>query len=72
MISNETNSELKIGNMFIMQGSNKLGSGSFGDIFKGYNIKTKDEVAIKVEALNSKTPQLIYESKILKLLQDGG
>ena len=49
-----------------------LGSGSFGVIYSGVNNKTKEEVAIKIESLNTNTPQLLYESKILKILQGGG
>ena len=49
-----------------------LGTGSFGVIYSGLNNKTKEEVAIKIESLNTNTPQLIYESKILKILQGGG
>ena len=30
----------------------KLGSGSFGSIYKGQNIRTKEYVAIKVEPIN--------------------
>jgi casein kinase I family protein HRR25 len=69
---NDSDNDIKIGNMFTLQGGSKLGNGSFGTIYKGYNNKTKEEVAIKIESINSKTPQLQYESKILKLLQDGG
>lgn len=64
--------EVKIGNTFSMFINKKLGSGAFGDIFKGYNLKTNEEVAIKMESQKSKTPQLNYESKILKALQGGG
>ena len=32
---------------------NKLGGGSFGSVFKGYNINSKDEVIIKCEKINS-------------------
>ena len=39
--------------------------------YKGYNIKTNEEVAIKMESQKNKTPQLNYESKILKVLQGG-
>jgi predicted Ser/Thr protein kinase len=67
--STETENEIKIGNMFSMNLNKKLGSGAFGEIFQGYNIKTNEEVAIKLESNKSKTPQLNYESKVLKLLQ---
>jgi serine/threonine protein kinase len=63
--------ELKIGNDFKINLTQKLGSGSFGDIFKGYNVKTGEEVAVKVESNKIKTPQLNYESRILKTLQGG-
>ncbi|KAL8455142.1 hypothetical protein Emag_000979 [Eimeria magna] len=47
----------------------KIGSGSFGDIYKGVNVQTGEEVAMKVESSKAKHPQLIYESKLLKHLQ---
>ena len=34
----------------------KLGSGGFGEIYKGENVKTKKAVAIKLEKVWSKTP----------------
>jgi serine/threonine protein kinase len=46
----------------------KLGSGSFGEIYKGTDITTGQEVAIKLEKINSRHPQLVYESKLIKLL----
>lgn len=49
----------------------KLGSGSFGDIWLAVNEATKEEVAIKLEPTNSRHPQLLYESRVYKHLQDG-
>lgn len=42
----------------------KLGSGAFGQIWKGVHEKTKEEVAIKFEDVSSKHQQLYYECKI--------
>lgn len=49
----------------------KIGSGSFGEIYLGVNIQTNEEVAIKLESVNSKHQQLLYESKLIRLLQGG-
>ena len=49
----------------------KIGSGSFGEIYAGKNVHTNEEVAIKLEPLKSKHPQLLYESKIYRVLQGG-
>ena len=49
----------------------KIGSGSFGDIFLGMNMSTGEEVAIKMESIKARHPQLLYESKLYKLLQGG-
>lgn len=48
-----------------------LGSGAFGTIYLGYDFRSCKEVAIKMESQKTKNPQLISESKILKLLQGG-
>lgn len=40
----------------------KIGSGSFGSIYKGQNIRTKEYVAIKVECVK-------HELKLLKMSQ---
>ena len=50
--------------------SKKLGSGGFGDIFFGVNLKTNEEVAIKIESANSKS-QLKSETQLLWLLKGG-
>ncbi len=65
-------SEINIGNAFSINSQKILGSGAFGVIYSGFNNKTKEEVAIKLESQKTQTPQLIYESKILKILEGGG
>ena len=62
--------EIKINNQYSFKSNDRLGSGSFGQIFKGMNIKTKEEVAIKIESTNIETPQLLHEYKILKNFQN--
>ncbi|GFP82941.1 casein kinase i isoform delta-like [Phtheirospermum japonicum] len=49
----------------------KIGCGSFGELFLGVNIQSGEEVAIKLESVKTKHPQLHYESKIYMLLQGG-
>lgn len=49
----------------------KLGAGSFGEIYSGTNVHTGEEVAIKLEPIKSRHPQLMYESKIYRVLQGG-
>ena len=39
----------------------KLGSGSFGEVYKGIDMRTKCEVAVKLESVNSRHPQLEHE-----------
>eukprot|EP00450_Noctiluca_scintillans_P039417 CAMPEP_0194479890 /NCGR_PEP_ID=MMETSP0253-20130528/2877_1 /TAXON_ID=2966 /ORGANISM="Noctiluca scintillans" /LENGTH=305 /DNA_ID=CAMNT_0039319193 /DNA_START=21 /DNA_END=938 /DNA_ORIENTATION=+ len=58
--------ELRVGGKFRL--GRKIGSGSFGDIYIGTNIQTGDEVAIKLESTKSAHPQLLYESKLYKIL----
>lgn len=47
---------------------NKIGSGSFGSIFKGQNIRTNEYVAIKVEPIIHNLKLLKNESKIYQYL----
>lgn len=49
----------------------KIGSGSFGELYIGINIQSGEEVAIKLESIKTKHPQLHYESKLYSLLQGG-
>ena len=46
----------------------KIGSGSFGDIYLGTNMTTGEEVAIKLESVRTKHPQLLRETKIYRSL----
>ena len=49
----------------------KIGSGSFGDIYLGINITNGEEVAVKLESVKARHPQLLYESKLYMILQGG-
>lgn len=42
-----------------------------GDIYLGINIISGEEVAIKLESVKAKHPQLEYESKVYKTLAGG-
>jgi len=61
--------ELRVGGKYRL--GKKLGSGSFGDIYLGTNRQTDEEVAIKLESVKSKHPQLLYESKLYRILAGG-
>ncbi|KAL9261037.1 Casein kinase 1-like protein [Drosera capensis] len=49
----------------------KIGSGSFGELYLGVNVQNGEEVAVKLEPITTKHPQLHYESKLYMLLQGG-
>ena len=40
--------QYKLGSNYIIQMDKKLGSGAFGIIYKGFNLKSNEEVAIKM------------------------
>lgn len=42
-----------------------------GDIYLGFNIISGEEVAIKLESVRAKHPQLEYEAKVYKTLAGG-
>jgi len=62
---------VKLSDTYAVNYQHIIGSGAFGTIYLGYDYKNGKEVAIKMESQKTKNPQLIYESKILKLLQGG-
>lgn len=49
--------------------TSKLGEGSFGKIFKGVNVNSKEEIAIKIEK-STESSLLKTEAKIYKLLEN--
>jgi casein kinase 1 epsilon len=61
--------DLVIGGKFKL--GRKIGSGSFGELYLGINVQTGEEVAVKLESVKTKHPQLHYESKLYMLLQGG-
>ena len=63
--------EISIGTNYILQIKNLLGSGSFGDVYKGKNIPLNFDLAIKCESKQIKNKQLQYESAVLNYLQGG-
>ncbi|KAK6642961.1 Casein kinase I isoform delta-B [Polyplax serrata] len=61
--------ELRVGSKYRL--GRKIGSGSFGDIYLGTNITSGEEVAIKLECIKTRHPQLHLESKFYKMMQGG-
>ncbi|CAD8153467.1 unnamed protein product [Paramecium pentaurelia] len=62
--------EKPIGNLYKI--TTKLGSGSFGEVFKGINIETNEIVAIKWESQEAQMPQIKHEFSILSAIQGNG
>ena len=63
--------EIQIAENYILNGKKKLGSGAFGEIYLGTIIGEDKEVAIKLEQIKTKHPQIFYESKIYMSLKGG-
>lgn len=61
--------ELRVGGKFRI--GREIGSGSFGKVYLGTNVQSGEEVAIKLESVRSKAPQLLYECKLYKILAGG-
>ncbi|GMK53762.1 hypothetical protein CspeluHIS016_0103480 [Cutaneotrichosporon spelunceum] len=68
-LSTMSSMDLRVGGKYRI--GKKIGSGSFGDIYLGVNIVSGEEVAIKLESVKAKHPQLEYESKVYKSLAGG-
>lgn len=47
----------------------KMGAGSFGEIYKGKHVKTDEFVAIKIEPISNNTKLLKNETKVYQYLQ---
>lgn len=61
--------EVRVGNDYRV--GRNIGHGSFGEIHVGYDMKTGEEVAIKIEHKDTKHPQLHLEAKLLQQLSNG-
>lgn len=61
--------DLRVGGRYRI--GRKLGSGSFGDIYQGTDLQNGESVAIKLEPVKARHPQLLYESRIYKILNSG-
>lgn len=61
--------ELRVGGKYRL--GRKIGSGSFGEIYLGTDTKSREEVAIKLENARTRHPQLLYESRIYRVLHGG-
>lgn len=46
----------------------KIGGGSFGELYHATNVNNGEKVAVKLERIKSKCPQLLYEAKLYSLL----
>lgn len=67
--STSSSKELRVGGRYRL--GKKIGSGSFGDIYIGTNIHTGADVAVKLENVKTKHPQLAYEYKLYRILSGG-
>ena len=63
------NMDLRVGRKYRI--GRKIGSGSFGDIYLGTNIISGELVAIKLESVSARHPQLEYEARVYKALSGG-
>lgn len=48
----------------------KLGAGAFGEVYKATQVDTGETVAVKMERIGSKHPQLLYENRVYKWLNN--
>ena len=55
---------MRVANRFKM--GKKIGSGSFGEIYLGLDMKTGKEVAVKFEMLSTRRAQVCEEAKLLQ------
>lgn len=69
MLTEICKQDLRVGNKYRI--GRKIGSGSFGDIYLGTNIISGEEIAIKLESVKAKHPQLEYEARVYKSLAGG-
>jgi serine/threonine protein kinase len=61
--------EVKIGPRWVLR--RRLGAGSFGEVYSGEEITSKEEIAVKIESVQSCPAQLPNESRIYRMLAGG-
>ena len=61
--------DLQVGGKYRL--GHKIGCGAFGDVYRGIDTQSGEEVAIKLESITDRQPQLLYESKLYKILAGG-
>ncbi|OHT09707.1 casein kinase I isoform delta-like protein [Tritrichomonas foetus] len=61
--------EITVGGHFQLK--RRIGAGSFGEVFYGEDSESHEEVAIKLERVKTRSPQLIYEAKLYMLFAGG-
>jgi casein kinase 1 len=67
--SKDTSKTMVVGGRYAIK--KKIGSGAFGDIYLAESMHSGSQVAVKLESVRAKFPQLAYEFKLYKLLQGG-
>jgi len=68
--NNKRTVEIRVGGRYRL--GKKIGAGAFGEIYEGMDIFTGGPLAIKLEHMSSKIPQLLFEAKLLKSLASHG
>eukprot|EP00746_Dinoflagellata_sp_MGD_P031422 gnl/MRDRNA2_/MRDRNA2_174681_c0_seq1.p1 gnl/MRDRNA2_/MRDRNA2_174681_c0~~gnl/MRDRNA2_/MRDRNA2_174681_c0_seq1.p1 ORF type:complete len:308 (-),score=52.21 gnl/MRDRNA2_/MRDRNA2_174681_c0_seq1:148-1071(-) len=61
--------EIHVGGKFRL--AQKIGAGAFGDVYRGTNIETSEEIAIKLESTKAEHQQLLNEAKRYKIIAGG-
>ena len=67
--NNRRSVEIRVGGRFRL--GKKISAGSFGEIYEGIDIFGGGEVAIKLEHVSIKYPQLLFEAKLMKGIAGG-
>ena len=63
--------EIQISDKYLLDARKKLGSGSFGEIYLGKNLRSNEDVGIKLEPVTNQHPQLYHEYKTYLEFQGG-
>jgi serine/threonine protein kinase len=61
--------DLRVGAKYRLK--RRIGAGSFGEIYAGENVLTHEDVAIKLESVQTRSPQLHTEFKLYRILSGG-